>query len=930
MATYVAWQNGSATDKNTWAKVVRPATIGNTGTAINATKRYSNTLTANNTTDPWRGVYISFNSFNQGSVIQVDLEYNSTGSTWTVVSSVTFYCPTTFTYGSGRWLFLKFTSPYTPVTTTANKYRFSMVRTSGGGNSTAFGTSTTVFNAMAVTTAPATAPTKGDDVLINGVASQTDESYTPITVTVDADWHIGSNSVVNNHLQLPGTINNAFPAIDVGLGGRLKAHRTNSFRFVLASQVVICIYDGIFDFGTPTDRLQGNVQFLLDNRNFSVVGDRMGARFYGTQKDEAPYLLSFAGKDKTYINTKYVSGNGSTASPLEVSDPVDWEVGDQIQIGNAVPWGTVNGAQPELALSNVVYYPSTDTTRAYMDITFVGTNHNVRVGDRIQLYGFTPAVYNNYFSVDDIVSATTVRSYDVATTFTQPTKIGNCSRFWSGSEVRYIKTKISPTKYVLKTVSDDPFEFAHVTDNDVVNLTRNLTMAPLDNTRNWTADSPVNTSYASKVSKSIIYDSVRTDKFSSYNSYSLGFVANGYTAGLCSARMYKTVHWNLGGSLFYDSATTHSEWDINYNIITGVMATSQPAFTMNGYNKTIRNTYCFNQVRTVSAGSNVTVRNINAWSCGLLAANTYGLIYLNASAVNNRIVNSNIQGCGYGQTCLVEMNNGVDTYFANTRLGDIVMPGRAEIFITTGTFNTAVFENCKFGTTTPVNNYLNQIDGSLIAFHKFMQTDRRHRWYKNTGMAQSTGVGMSDTTVRVPGTWNLRLMPENNDVGFSWEFQIPSNVNQQTFLNGFLRKNTALGSGLAKVELWLPGSDTTDTPDALFTMDNTVNEWRSFSVNKVFNGAVPALSTIRITAVSNTPGAYLYVADLYNSADALNLWDKGRPVTPIVPTSFAAIPGLVWSYPKDNQALNTMGDLQVQTGEILSNTDATQAKVDGL
>lgn len=104
---------------------------------------------------------------------------------------------------------------------------------------------------------------------------------------------------------------------------------------------------------------------------------------------------------------------------------------------------------------------------------------------------------------------------------------------------------------------------------------------------------------------------------------------------------------------------------------------------------------------------------------------------------------------------------------------------------------------------------------------------------------------------------------------------------------------------------------TGSTADASLTADNTTGTWQAFNVYKLYSGTAPGLSTVRITAISSTAGAYVYVADLFNSVGALNLWNSGKPAKQIAITDFSAVPAAVWGFPDGDTISSTMGKRQV-------------------
>jgi len=122
----------------------------------------------------------------------------------------------------------------------------------------------------------------------------------------------------------------------------------------------------------------------------------------------------------------------------------------------------------------------------------------------------------------------------------------------------------------------------------------------------------------------------------------------------------------------------------------------------------------------------------------------------------------------------------------------------------TSQLNTATFNNCNFGSTTLISNYLNTLEGSLIGFQNYNGGTTSHFWYTNHGKGQSAGSGLPDTTVRTASSLSLVLKPEDATSGFSWTSRIPGNAGTNVFVSGYVYRNATFSSGLLKIELWLP------------------------------------------------------------------------------------------------------------------------------
>lgn len=306
----------------------------------------------------------------------------------------------------------------------------------------------------------------------------------------------------------------------------------------------------------------------------------------------------------------------------------------------------------------------------------------------------------------------------------------------------------------------------------------------------------------------------------------------------------------------------------------------------------------------------------SATSCVLKNFHSYGANAGNGTlgyslgifGAGNTISDSTINS---SRICGVRGEGAVSATITNCNFGTIGT-NAIDVNLASSTLNTMLFTNCNFGSATLVSNYLNTLDGSEIKFHKYQATAHKHRWYTNRGYAQATGTSLEDTTVRTASSYNIKINPENNTLGFVWEFTVKSIVDQISFLKAYLRKNSTMGTSVAKVEIFMPGTDTTGTADAIFTASNTTDTWQDFVIGKAYSGTENTEALIRVTAISATAGAAIYLADFFDSTDALNSWFEAKPTKVVAPTDFTAVAGLVWSYLDDDPTLGTMGYRQVQ------------------
>lgn len=902
MAVYGAWQTGDWSSASTWAQLIQSSiSQSSTGNALSATPTYSSTLTAANLVDSWRGFWLPFYNFATGNTVSVVLqEYN--GATWSdTVATATLYSYS-FTCNL-RWGFAKFGTPYTPTTTSAGYYRLKITRATGSGNVKIYGPSASAPSCMIASASPASSPGAGDDVLIAGDMTNVAGTTNTITVTVDANTTIGSGQNIGS---FPGASATSFNAIHIDSGGRVKASRTASATLIVRKLITQSYVDAEWDYGKTTDRIPAayTATLMFDTSdNYSYVGVRYTSDL---PNNTNPYYFGFVGAEKTYVKTNYVSGLGTAASPLITADAVDWSVGDQIVVTPSAGYATYAHTAPTTA----TYTDATGYNRRYITLTFAAA-HSFKVGDRIVLSGFTPSAYNTTHTIDEVPSSTTLVIYGFTAAITaNATVIGTVVGHTSKSEYRYIKTKNSSTSYVLSTISggaEDALQYSPATTADIYNLSSNVRVTVNKRNQTYIYTFDAGSSSVTTSPSHWVLDNCRLDYGGGSGAYALGLLGNGYTAGSSSATISKAVFYCCLITI-YDASTAHSDWSISDVIFAGYGASTNGIYA-GGYNKTFTRVYSVDRSNTpiTILGSNNIFRTIRMWSTAPEGNSAPG-ITITANAANNQIIGAYVQGIATGSSSRgVTLGNGVGNRFLDSEFGSVVANNNADVYITSNTYNICVFENCKFSSGTFISNYLNMFSGSLIAFHKYQQTTNKHRWYTNAGSARSTGAGLDDTTVRTAGSLNVRIDPENATTGFKMEFKIPSIVNQQTFINGFMQKNATFGTSVAKVEMWLPGSDTTSTADATYTLDNTTGSYQTFSVNKDYTGTANGLSTIRITAITATAGAYLYVADIYNGQGALNLWDNGQPVSPIVPLDFSSIPGLVWTFPDTNTTASTMG-----------------------
>lgn len=94
---------------------------------------------------------------------------------------------------------------------------------------------------------------------------------------------------------------------------------------------------------------------------------------------------------------------------------------------------------------------------------------------------------------------------------------------------------------------------------------------------------------------------------------------------------------------------------------------------------------------------------------------------------------------------------GVDNTWTNSSIGGASAGATADIYTSSSIYAKNTFVNCNIG-ATGLSNVTNMLDGSYFAFHTYDETANDHRVYYKYGELQSTGDGLTDTTVHTAGT----------------------------------------------------------------------------------------------------------------------------------------------------------------------------------
>jgi hypothetical protein len=304
-----------------------------------------------------------------------------------------------------------------------------------------------------------------------------------------------------------------------------------------------------------------------------------------------------------------------------------------------------------------------------------------------------------------------------------------------------------------------------------------------------------------------------------------------------------------------------------------------------------------------------------------------GILLSHGNTFNNcTINNSRVRG--------ILNTDGFDNNFNNCSFGT-VGSNTVDIFMSSDSLATQLYNNCNFGSATRLSNVQNALAGTDIAFQDIDGNTAKHGWETPFAQYDSSGAGLADTTTRTPGSLALAIKPRNAVTGSQLIFKIPANPASNVQVYGYVYRNATFSSGDVIAELFLPGTLLTDTPDDTFTLSTTTEAWQLWKLSAYYSGSVARYARVRLTGKTSTAGAYMFLDDIYdaqtnNKVAGMDLWDIGHISPIMLALDLSALPEqtrvAVWS-DSDTYSAGEKGKVLADTE---ANTDLTQAKVDQL
>ncbi len=509
---------------------------------------------------------------------------------------------------------------------------------------------------------------------------------------------------------------------------------------------------------------------------------------------------------------------------------------------------------------------------------------------------------------------------------------------WGGdylkNEVRYVISIPNPDEVVWSTTAggaESALTHTHTTGKPVANLTRNSIIENTDSSKGFSVYNNSSTSPSSDFA---------------YTRFDHANCLSGRTLQLSS--LYTTTGGD-GLVLYSNSASgrTSISWsgsivetvqDIVLFNTKGSNYSAQSGIALAGASsKTLRNVYHYGEPGSTNncggisiSGSSTSCVVDGFYSSGANAGNGNGYalgVYGSGNSFNNIV----IDGC---RRQAVILDAGQQNEFTNSSFGT-VMTNTIDLTVSPGVLTRSNFLSCSFGSATLLSGYLTALPGTDIGFQDMDSSTSKHRWYTNTGSFWSSGSGLTDTTTRTAGSLALAIKPENASTGASVIVKVPANPTSQVQVYGYLYRNATFSSGDLTVDLFLPGTLLTDTPDDTVTLATTTGTWLPFLVNAYYSGSAARYATLRITAKTATTGAYCFLDDIYdaqtgNKVAGLDLWDAGHISPILVASDYSSIPDqtrvAVWG----DTSTYSVGAKGRTLTDTEANTDVTQAKVNQL
>lgn len=451
---------------------------------------------------------------------------------------------------------------------------------------------------------------------------------------------------------------------------------------------------------------------------------------------------------------------------------------------------------------------------------------------------------------------------------------------YSETEARYIITKNSATSYVLSSTSGGA-EAALVEEHAgarVVLMTRNVEVrATVATLGTWVR----NDSTLLLSARWMQMNRAGTGSGNHRHSFAIGGQAK------CDLR-YCTSYGvaSSGSTSAFDVRNTKQPCYMEGCVITPQLS-GEPNGGFNGFafsnaaNQTLED--CIS-IATRSAavsisGSNYTLERPEIWASGMAGLNNGGIRHNGSFSVTVNHLRAN----AVFARVLYFAGNNADIVYEQPVFGDVATNGGEQFYISSvDTYQRILIARPTLQPgATEITTYLIMTEGSEVALSDVDGTINLNRVYKPNGVVSAAGPGLADTTARTDGNYSLRLAPETLAPGLRHEFYVRLRASSFGSAVGYLKKNATFGSDELTVEFYLPGST---EPDEMVVMPDDT-EWNTFALGADYTGTEDNFARVVIRARSVAPGAYVYLADIFNGTNSITGFKAQRGALPS-PTMF--------------------------------------------
>ena len=371
-----------------------PTLHATTSITYGASAVFTVAYTAPNTTNKATGVAIplvSNGSYSSGSLTLTATlqEYNGVSWNDTAATATLTINTTSSFFTQNSWIYFRYGTPYTFTTTTTGYYRVKFtrstatnspgVRADSGGSNFAFMATDDRTGAVATT----------DDVFVLGI------NYADTTFTLDGTATIGSGGGALTIQTSAITLNSGLYAgshaiINADTAANVTITCKGHFTAAWLSSV------NVGSSGTPYPSGK-KFKFIF---NPTTHGDFGFRSFNGSVE-----LWGEPKSSTTLWNTTFSSGLGTAASPLVVSDSVDWSVDDQIAIlassDNATNYNEVEYRYIKTKNSATSYVLSNTVGGAEAALTYTHTNARIVNIERNIVFTTTDTSKGTYFGTSN-------------------------------------------------------------------------------------------------------------------------------------------------------------------------------------------------------------------------------------------------------------------------------------------------------------------------------------------------------------------------------------------------------------------------------------------------------------------------------------------------------------------------------------------------